>query len=491
LLYEQKMISYSFNSLSKSTFFYAGVKRDIFNSLSSTPYLLCNRNNFYVIDVLFYMNSLKKILYLIQSLTVKKQQFLILYGEGNSAFLYFNKKLNLFNKSIVALNKKKYLSFSKYKDLNLKYFLYNFLKNQFKLSNNFYKMSKIYRKPLRFFRGKSKRDFVLTKRSLVFRLYPFINKILLGFNFKSFADSKIKKNLDSSFSSLFNIEFLLSLYIFKYKILSGILFSNKSLSSLDLYIFSKILYRKLGFNFFSITKKMSILNLKFQNALFFSLHNRNENLNSIKSKFKLSKNNSFYLYRKKISFVYKRNVKTLVFIKKIINALTLSYGIKFLLSKKKQKYFLKKLTQMYIYLKEQNHSLHFFKKREDAYSFYINKYSLTKKSLSFGLNLYTNSWVNGSLTNFYGIKENTLSFSNFPDIFLFISMSNYEGFLKEINYLDLFLLGFLDLYKDFNYVQYYLPTNSSSKDLNFFYFNLVIESVFRGFLTDLYGYARS
>lgn len=504
------MISYSLSSLSKSTFFYAGVKKDIFTNINSTPYLVCNRNNFYVIDVLFYLNSLKKILYLVQALTIKKQNLLVLYEGGNYIYSSIRKKIEQFGENMRSINYLKNSNFRQYKDLNLKYFLNNFLRKELVLSNDFYKVSKIYRKPLRFFRGRSKRDFVLTKRSLVFKFYRLVTKILLGSKLKY---SEIKKfnikssltffNSNSNSNNIFLIISSNQTFLYKY------FFNFKDhLQPSDFYVFSKNIFSKV--NSFMIGLKKIRLVFKSNRLVnriksLYSIYNYRKNIKKKKSKIRSNFINSFFLTKKdkklikrnrisnsafltkKILFLYKKNMKLMVSVKKRLNILMLHKRSKFVFEKINYVRLLNKLVSFYVSLKKQNSSLRNFRFRNNFFKYNMFS-SFSNRKLNNFMDVYSSSWVNGSLTNFYGIKNNKLNSAKFPDTFIFISMNNYEGFLREVNYLDLFLIGFLDFYKDFNYVQYYLPTNSSSKDLNLFYFNLLVESTFRGILIELYGY---
>jgi ribosomal protein S2 len=477
------MICYSIKNLSRFNFVYGGAARDILLDVSATPFLICNRNNFYVIDVLFFLNSLKKMLFIVQSLAFKKQNFLLLNEGGFNFNDSLKKKLEFFSKKyffkFITLKKKNYIN------INRKYLVMNEIKNDLifnhKLILSFNKYNK---KILRFFRlnkwGAVDRNFIKDK-FLYFSLNNFFKKL---FKEKYFVPEKnlftIKRKFFNFIISKINILLYFLIFLLDKKLRRK--FSYNSLD--DLYVFYKSLKR-----FFFNYLYYFLINIKYKSNNIYFL---SDSFNFIKLKLSKQFHLNFSKHRKYFSNLlnnYKNNFYLLVNLENIRKifikfAENYSYRQKIALKFNFFSKLLKNLSLLQSFFRLKNKNIK-----------YLNIYSKLRfdmvaafkyKNINFlNLYFYSENWINGSLTNYYGIKNNKLNFDKFPEIFLFIFMSNYSGFLREANFLGIFLIAFLDLYKNFDYAQYYLPTNSSSKDLNFFYSSLLVEAMLRGFMLNL------
>jgi len=148
----------------------------------------------------------------------------------------------------------------------------------------------------------------------------------------------------------------------------------------------------------------------------------------------------------------------------------------------------------------------FFKKAKLAGSGFLIKNQLALASnkisdVSFSLDVnylkantifWTQQWLSGGLTNFYGLKNSlktTVSDFNklksLPEFVMLFYKSNPDNFINEIFKLDIPFFGLSSLEMDPYFFNYYVPSNTSDKDLLYFFFVLILESFLRAHIEEV------
>jgi hypothetical protein len=476
------MISFFLKNISKTTFFYSGLRGDIFLDISVTPFLFCNRNNFYIVDILLYLNNFKRILFFLQLLFLNKNNIFLLYESQHNLLFMFNKKFeathtyfsninkikykfnnnykfiffNLYLKEIYEQSHYKFFNFFKFYSKSLKFFKFKKFSNKLKLSN--YKL-------LSFFNNLSKRVFLYKYNSnKVVSFYWFYNK--KKFNivmFDFFVDSLFffKVNnilvLDDKLILVKNIFLRNYYFLTKYLVLNIFVKNNSNLNNFYNYLNLNEKF-KYNYNFF--------LRLKFKKKF--------KSLKHLIFLYKRTLSIKFYLFDKIKTLKYwlrRESSSIFIFQKKNYNLLKI----------------LKNLLIYYKFFNIFNRKIYHFKNikfdKSDTSPLINRKFNIFYKKY---FHFYGERWKNGSLTNFYGVK-NSFSYINktIPNFFLLIYMSNTESLIKESSLLGLPVIGFFDISQNLSYLQYYVLTNNLDTDLNIFYYNLLLESYFRSFIVEL------
>lgn len=530
------MLNYLLVNLNKSGFFVLGVPRRSYNH-SITPYLFCNRNGLYVVDVLDFLNNFKKSLFLIQNLFKNRVRFMFLYG---SLFLYSAvrlkfKKVYSFFSSKFSLFESKYnfeSSFSFYRKKNLNFLvLRKQLLNLFFLNKNFFNDNlsnnflKFFSENKSFFRYSSRNNRVFSfvkfkffivkllnfglkdlKKLTINNLFFFhnkniFNKIIFLFylnNFSrfSFTYFKLKYKKIVFFKFLSFNDFIIYLknfrFIFNFNLSNKILFFDK----LKLYYYFYYL-KNFYFLFSSYYFKTRLINNKqLVDASSFNYYRKDVNFYYLK------------LYRFLISFKIKI-LKKLISIKKVLSFYKLTsmknFGnyirgrkhLRFLL--KKNYYYYQLLYKIMVFDRLFNYSKGIAQ---------ISSFSSNKKLNNFLLNLksrllYPNaifwggSWLGGALSNFFGLKvtmrhyhRDFFRMKRMPDFLFHIQLMNTESFISEASILGIPLFSFSDLNMDSSFFNYFVPANVSNDDLSFFYVHMFLEALIRGYISELNSYKK-
>jgi hypothetical protein len=488
------MISFFLKNITKTTFFYSGLKGKTSSDISVTPFLFCNRNNFYILDILLYLNNFKRILFFLELLFLKKNNIFILYENQINLLELFNKKFMLLNKYIKSFNKIENKKVLKY---NFKFiFLNMFLNDLYSFSNyKFFDSFKFYSKSLKFFKSRKYRNKLIESNTVFSKLKNDFFKLTYKYNKNKLIKRKyyyLFKNNNIKYL-FFKILFLLDFFRIKLKEEQFLLGEKE-----DFFILLKF----FSFNSYSINLKNN-LNL-FKNVILIYKFNFLKNYLALSNKVKkdyLIFSKKRFLKRKKlfstrhILFVYRRILAIKFYLRVRLNFL--KYDIKSnskKLIKGKSKFLnsdlksnllknIKKLEKLYIFFKIFGEKIRNFKEHVLKSSVSFRKKGLSRKKLVF---FYTDYWQSGSLTNFYGVKNSFSSMTKvIPNFFLLIYINNSENFMKEVSNLSLPVIGFFDISKNLDFSQYNLLTNTLDFDLNYFYFNIVLESYLRSSLLEL------
>jgi ribosomal protein S2 len=472
------MISFFLSSLSQTTFFYGGLKNNELNNINSTPFLFCNRNNFYIVDVLLYLNNFKRILFFLQFLFLKKNNIVILYEKENISY-FFSKKLEKLD--FYLKNFKKIFKMKK-NQKNYKFLIYNLLLKKIYINSNYYFFDffSFYMSSLRFFRSKDINNLLkLSSRNF----FNFFKKPSIFYNKKLLRKNYLKKYDYNIFLNNFNFY---NVFLESYKI------NKKNLYIDDLFL---LVLTKFGifYKFFNLfLYSYNLIKYNFLNSNFYKFL---DFLNKFKNNYKNF--NKFFLINfikknlslNRIIYIYKRILSLKFFLFNKIKQLEKWLVLRSLNSNDqnniKYKFILNKLKIFYNYIKTLNKNILYLKKNQKNINFLAaNFYSNKNFSHNF-ISFYSNKWQSGNLTNFYGVKNSFSELTIVPNFFFLIYLKNYESFLKEVSFLNLPMMGILDITGDLNYFQYHLLTNNSDWDLNFFYYNMILESYIRSYLIDL------
>ena len=531
------MLNFLLNNLNKSGFFVLGVPRRSYNH-SITPYLFCNRNGLYVVDVLDFLNNFKKSLFLVQNLFKNRSRFMFLYG---SVFLYaavrlkFKKVYSFFSSKFSLsenmLYKKSSFLFSRKKNLNF-LILRSHLLNLFLLNSNFFNDS--YSNTFFKFFGENKSIFRFSTRynriTSVAKLKFFVFSLI---NFSLRDLKKINANkLDFSFT--FNKQFVINKLFFFLnlnKFFNSLLlnFNSKKIIFFEFLNFKDfIIYLKnfrLFFNFFLFKKFSFFYKLKsyyyyfyFKNFYisFFQYDSKKALLNLTRA----GKSSMSHFYRKDVNFYYLKLYRFLTSFKiKILKKLILiKKGLGF--------YKLTSLKKFGNYVRGRKH-LRFLLKKNYYYFRLLHKIMAFDRLFNFssGINqiysssnnnelnnfllnlrarmIYPNaifwggSWLGGALSNFFGLKSTMRHYhrdffrmKRMPDFLFHIQLINSESFISESSTLGIPLFSFSDLNMDSSFFNYFVPANVSNDDLSFFYVHMFLEALVRGYISELNLYKK-
>jgi hypothetical protein len=521
------MLNYTIKNLSKTGFFLGGSNINNFQK-NMVPFLFCSRNNFYVIDVIEFLNYTKKILFLFQKLFLNHSNILMIFDS-----LFFRKKIEdkllLFFSFLKNYNKSE-ISFS---SLNNYKGIINIYKKQLNFINNYIYNSSFFVNFVNFYsfyinnRNSGLNSFFnkLKDFKINFNYIKFISYTLSSFNSEN---KKISNNVFFVyFLKLKNFSFILNKNLnFLFKNLDLIYLSVFSVSNFlsnlkDYYILLNmkkkkiiILNKKIYFflNNYFLKNIYKLYSLKNKLFFFFNITNSNKSLFSEK----MIKENIYYskTFLKTTSFLnsfLKKNLfKKYNFLFFIDNKIKVIKKWLLYLKKGKKITFIKfKLNSLYFFLNillKFKKDLNIFNRLFNSFylggskvmpfnstlSFnnYINK--LNNKYLSSNLSFWYGKWLNGSLTNYYGLKKNLKKdvedFKNLkkiPEFIMLFSLKNAEGFLNETSTLAIPLGGISDIKNNPFFFQYYVPANSLDNDFLYFYLLLIFESFLRGFLKEV------
>ena len=477
------MINYFLGNLGKSNFFYGSVDRLNLNR-EVTPYLFCNRNNMYILDVLIYLYSLKKILYFIQSSYSKRVKMFIVYENEfisniflkklKKYFLTINKSNNFFIKKNISTNLNLYLFLYRYRKIVLNKLvpeIYYFYKQDKDLIlNQFFS---------KFFLKKKKR----------FNKKDIINSRTQGFSFKKFKRFIIR-------SLIYNKK--LKNYINNYKEILLLLKDFKSkflvLKIEDFFILYNFFFKKLCTKRLLLNSRYILIKNPHYNFLWLYFYKKNIK-GPVHNFFIKSPIRNYILDKRKIKYFYK--LKKKIFLKiKFLNSKRIIY-LKFLKSIKRN-FFIKKLIKI-------KNTIKILDKFYFIIRSFLNKLFDSKKVLTNSnhldflikknkIFLWSNRWIKGSLTNFYELKKKFKLDKNFrlvyymrtlAEIYIYIYLKDVENFQKEIIKLAIPLVSISSISYSFNFFSYYVLSNKNDETLKYFYFNLILESFFRGYLVEL------
>jgi hypothetical protein len=140
---------------------------------------------------------------------------------------------------------------------------------------------------------------------------------------------------------------------------------------------------------------------------------------------------------------------------------------------------------------------------KDALNFYSKKgvlgfeflkfyYSYKSLFLQNSFVFWSNRWLNGALSNFYGLRKTYRQGTNkdfgrirrLPDFFVLLNGRNKSEILKEVLSLKIPIVGVSGIEDNPFLYNYSILSNTESNSLLFFYFCLMLESAFRGFLLE-------
>ena len=517
------MLNYTLLNLSKTGFFLGGSNSKGVQK-NMVPLLFCSRNNFYIIDVLEFLNYTKKLLFLFQKLFLNHSNVLMILESSflkkkienkiNDFFYFLKTYENLPTKSFsnsqiislvssytfysysikkFSINEKFYHTF-----LNLYYFYNSNKKNDFSLIGkrkehflNFLNIRKLLSektksnfliKPEIFLKNSSV-SFIYEKIDVTFLIlfgklkyvFFFFTNLLntrvrhISVMQDTFIFNKIKKKKE-----LFYIKFMLLTCMKKnlYLILYNVKLKRLVLIS---YLYNNIKNKGIlhAFSFNKFVKENSVKKIKTLNLFFKKLVIKKYNFSFFIDK-------KLFLLKKWLSFLLKNKRRNVILNKKIKNLLVY---FNFLLKLKSQRVTFDKLISKNMDIKKKNNN-----------NFFLQKFvlGLKNKYLTENLMFWNSKWLNGSLTNFYGLKKNLKKeiddFKNLkqvPEFVMLYSLSNNEGFLNEISTLSLPFAGISDINMDPFFFKYYVPANNLDKDVLYFYLLLLFESFVRGFIKEV------
>lgn len=437
------MLNYSINNINKTSYYILDNKNSL--NISMTPFLFCSRNSIFLLDVLKHVFFLKKSLYFFEKVFLERNRVMFLIENKEINSLEVNKYMNRYKNSILS-----FLSNRRYKG-NSSYSTF-FLKNLVNLKKNLnsYKMnSKASLSNLKFFKIRYYISFYINYINI------YKNILLINLN-------KLNINTFSDYIYIYKeyVKYTVQKYIKIY------FYKNfKNLLNLNFYRFL------LG-NFKTYTsnvKKGFNIN-KIINGRFFNLYEVN---------FKIFL--KFYSYTVKLK-------KWIIFFNKNIN-----------------KVYSKKYLYLKSYLKLLNlNIINFYKNKNLLYSimssnfknfdssFYkILVYTYKYKFIESRFNFWFSSWLNGGITNFYGLKKTYKSKNEefkkiryLPDFIVYFNLEKRDSFLSELLLYEIPSIGFSSLDMNPFFFTYFIPSNNKNFSLFEFYFNLFLESSFRSLISD-------
>lgn len=316
----------------------------------------------------------------------------------------------------------------------------------------------------------------------------------------------MKKNI---FFNIININFFIK-NLFSFSLMNNIkdtFILNRSKNKKNILNLKSFLllysfyFSKLLFLFSLIFKKNNFINLFKQNNKIISSYKKVTNsilLNVLKTEKSKIKNKVVlgHLLRKLAFKKYNMLLfvdKRLFYVKKWL-VLISKLGKKTLLLKTKQKYLLNLLSSLLKFKKkivQINKILHLNSQNENNH---LEKFSMNFKNNYIKENLlfWNGKWLNGSLTNFYGLKRDLKKevgdFKNLkklPEFISLFSLKNNEGFLNEVSILGLPFSAVSDTKMDPFFFHYYMPSNNNNGDILYFFTLLLLESFLRGYLKEI------
>jgi ribosomal protein S2 len=494
------MLNYTLINLSKSGFFFGGTSSRTFQKVT-VPFLFFSRNNFFIIDVVDFLFYKKRFLYFFQNFFLKQvpiffifQSYLfssklsekvtkffdfIKYRGGN--FLYTEKD----SFSFVLYNYKKTLEnlnflISSSININYNYKLYNLYTSLRRLRSNFffkrYDFKFLYRYNYVFdlMFKKKKKNFKKYYNLNVFFSFFYNSKFFDFFNFSGY--DFFMNNLKDKFILLKNKKKYIDITIFLgyynyYKLLFIFIFLNKKNKNKSYYNinYSGFSFIK-NFNYVVLKKKMRV-----RSKLNYFLKN------NLKKRYKL-----LYFINKKIlkigrwlRFIWKRKL----FLNKHFN---LFFFFNFLLNLKKE---IRSFSFFDLENGFKNNNSNLLKNNLSVSRFFYDLKNIYLKEKFF---IWDERWLNGGLTNFYGLKKTlTQDFFAFrklekiPHFIFLLHMDNTDIFYNETYTMGVPIAGLSNLSSNINYFQYFIPMNNLNSDTLYFFFLLVLESFVRAFLKEL------
>ena len=359
---------------------------------------------------------------------------------------------------------------------------------------------------------------------LIKRLKKFLRKDFYMYKYRKFGLKRIVSSM--------RVNFLLSNYILFFKdnfFLKFFLSSNISKDSLSeeaFFVFFLVIriYSVTVFKLFPLVSLIGRVNFYFSKLtgrFFFKnlkSYYRQEKL--LKRKFFLKRNKkrifslSFYFYRrskfyktaKQFFNIYKGNLSLKIVLGRLLRQLILyrkKYPHAYKL-KSKLKYYYQFFLNAYLKVSSMENFFRVFfwsnavfsrsklltsfeNKENHAMEFFSLKYGFLRRQFFF----WTSPWMNGALSNFFSLKR-TLTFfhkdfSDFksvPSLIFLMRSQKYDDFLAEVIPFEIPMSGFFDSKSIPYFFMYYVPANLNSRDSLFFYFVLILESFYRGYLFD-------
>lgn len=437
------MLNYSINNINKTSYYILDNKNSL--NISMTPFLFCSRNSIFLLDVLKHVFLLKKSLYFFEKVFLERNRVVFLLENKEINSLEINNYMNKYKNSILSfLSNRRYKRSIKYSKffiktlINLKKNLSNFKinSNNSLFNLNYFKIKAYFFLYINYIISNTKTVLTsLTKlETKFFSDYIYIYRLLVKYNVQKYIKIFFYKNL-------------------------------KNLVSLNSYRFLLGKFKNYSLNI----KKSFNLN-KIINGRFFNLYEVN-----FKIFFK------FYSYMVKLK-------KWIIFFKKNLN-----------------KIYNKKYLYLKSYLKLLNiNILNFYKHKNMLYSimtsnftnfdgsFYkILLFTYKYKFMESRFNFWFSSWLNGGITNFYGLKKTYKSKNEefkkiryLPDFIVYFNLEKRDSFLSELFLYEIPSIGFSSLDMNPFFFTYFIPSNNKNFLLFEFYFNLFLESSFRSLISD-------
>jgi hypothetical protein len=296
----------------------------------------------------------------------------------------------------------------------------------------------------------------------------------------------IKKNIKLE---LFSLYFISSLTFYKFIYLA---FGFKTLTSI--FLSSNFFFKK-KLSLFKSNIKYIVLQANFSKIKKLSLNTNSSKFYLFKLMFKIFRFRMFlfkkvYLFKcwlnilSKIKFknifIRKRYAKIVKLYSFILNFMSQSSQLLHLFS------LLKKIQRFRSnFLFENQFQLISNKKFDISFSYNVN---YLKTNTIF----WTQQWLSGALTNFYGLKnslkKNISDFNKLkglPEFVMLLHKPHADNFINEIFNLDIPFFGLSSLQNDPYFFQYYVPSNTSDKDLLYFYFVLILEAFLRAHIEEV------
>ena len=336
------------------------------------------------------------------------------------------------------------------------------------------------------------RNVVSSMRAKFF-LSNFISFFHSDFLLKFFSSFNITK--DTMSEEAFFVFFVLSRF---YSVIFLRVFPIVSLiRSISLY-FSKVKGRFLFRNLKLYYRQKKLLNQKLHlqrnkrqmSTLSFYFYRRSRFYKTAKQFFNIYKGNlslkivlgrllrQLILYRKKYPYAYKLRSKFKYYYQFFLNAYEKISGLE---------NFYRLFFWSNAVFSRTRLPTSFEDKDNHTMEFFSFKYRFLRRQFFF----WTSPWMNGALSNFFSLKR-TLTFfhkdfSDFksvPSLIFLMRSQKYDDFLTEVIPFEIPISGFFDSKSVPYFFMYYVPANLNSRDSLFFYFVLILESFYRGYLSD-------
>ena len=373
-----------------------------------------------------------------------------------------------------------------------------------------------------------KKYLIFWKKSVPLRLIKRLKKFLRNdfyvykyrkFGLKKIVSSLKIKTLLFNYILFFRDDFLLKFFL-HFNLLKNLLSDEAFFLFFLFFRFYSFILLK-AFPIVSLIGKISFYFSKFAGRFFFrnlKLYYRQKNLFKRKFNRKRNKKNffslNFYFYRrakfyktaKQFFNIYKGNLSLRIVLGRLLRQLILyrkRYPYAYKLKLKFKYYYcfflrayerlsgLENFFRLFFWsnavFSRSTLSTNFFDKNNYVTEFFGFKYRFLRRQFFF----WTSPWMNGALSNFFSLKKKLTffhkDFSDFksvPSSIFLMRSKKYDDFLAEVIPFEIPMSGFFDSKSVPYFFMYYVPANLNSRDSLFFYFVLILESFYRGYLFD-------